>query len=73
MKERANFSEENLRLIPITDNGLTTTTYNDPPVSLLRRNLILPGLAAPVNPLSVPSPATRFLAEDCGVITIWTN
>jgi hypothetical protein len=73
MKERVDFLEESLRLVPITDNRLTTTTYDDPPVSLLRTNLILPGLAAPVNPLSVTSSATRFFAEDCGVLMIWTN
>ena len=73
MKERVDFLEESLRLVPITDNRLTTTTYDDPPVSLLRTNLILPGLAAPVSPLSVTSSATRFFAEDCGVLMIWTN
>jgi hypothetical protein len=73
MKERVDFLEENLRLMRITDDGLTTTTYNDPPVSLLRTNLILPGLASPVNPLSVTFSATRFFAEDCGILTIWTN
>ena len=73
MKERVDFLEESLRLVPITDNRLTTTTYDDPPVSLLRTNLILPGLAAPVNPLSVTSSATRFFAGDCGVLMIWTN
>jgi hypothetical protein len=73
MKERVDFLEESLRLMPITDNGLTTTAYDDPPVSLLRTNLILPGIAAPVNPLSVTSSATCFFAEDCGVLTIWTN
>ena len=50
MKERVDFLEEDLRLMPITDNGLTTTTYNDPPVFLLRMNLILPGLAVPEAP-----------------------
>ena len=73
MKERVDFLEEDLRLMPITDNGLITTTYNDPPVSLLRTNLILPGLAAPVSPLSVTSSATRFFAEDCGVLLVWTH
>jgi hypothetical protein len=73
MKEQADFLEESLRLISITDDGLTTTTYNEPPISLLRTNLILPGLAAPVNPWSMTSSATRFFGEDCGVLTIWTN
>jgi hypothetical protein len=67
MKERVDFLEESLRLMPITDNGLTTTRYNDPPVSLLRTNLIFPGLAAPVLTLSVTSSAARFLSEDRGV------
>lgn len=73
MKERVDFLQENLWPMPILDNGLTTSIYDDPPVSLLRTNLILPGLAVPVNPLSGTSSTIHFFAEDCGVLTIWVN